>query len=360
MKFKKNIFLAIALVFGLVLLAGCGGSKEAGETVTKETMKPVTLKMADFLPNTHPISVKMLQVWSKRVEEVTGGKVKVEYYPAGTLAKSGDIYESVASGVAQLGHDVSGYNIGRLPVFNAMYVGGIEYKGSKAASYVARDLMNEFKPKELADTQLMFAYGISPGVLMTTKPVRTLADLKGLQIRASGANVDTLKALGAVPVGITVAETYDSISKGVVDGALLPAETLKAFKFGEVTKYVTQADMLYNTVHYLTMSKDIWNSFPKEIQDAINGVNKEVFDIATGMWDGKDGLNQAGIDFILSKGGEVITLSDEEAAKWKEKLKPLQDDYAKALDGKGIDGKAVMKKIVELTDKYNKEFYPEK
>ncbi|MCL6638400.1 MAG: TRAP transporter substrate-binding protein [Firmicutes bacterium] len=356
MKLSKKILLSIVFVLGLALLAGCGGNK-GGDTAAKQTMKPVTLKFADFFPPTHPASVKMMQHWAKRVEEVTNGLVKVQYYPAGTLLKSGDIYEGVASGVADVGHDVSGYNIGRLPVLNAMYVGGIQYKGNKTSCYVARDLIKELKPKELEDTQLMFVYGISPGVLMTTKPVRTLEDLQGMQIRASGANVDTLKALGAVPVGITIAETYDSMAKGVVDGALLPAEPLKAFKLGEVTKYVTQADMLYNTVHYVTMNKNVWNSFPKDIQDAINKVNDEVFEIALDLWEGKDGLSKAGLDFAVEKGGQIITLSDQESARWMEKLKPLRDDYAKVLDSKGIDGKAVMNRIVELAEKYNNQFY---
>lgn len=363
MKSKKIIILLIALIT-MLAVAGCGnqgGDKAEGPAADKK-MEPVTLKFADFFPPTHPASVEMMQHWGKRVEEVTNGLVKVDYYPAGTLLKNGDIYEGVVSGVADVGHDVSGYNIGRLPVFNAMYVGGIEYKGPKTSCYVARDLLNELKPKELEDTQLMFVYGVSPGVLMTTKPVRTMEDLKGLQIRASGANVDTLKALGAVPVGITIAESYDSMAKGVVDGALLPSEPLKAFKLGEVTKYVTQADMLYNTVHYCTMNKDVWNSFPKEIQDAINEVNEEVFEIATNLWEGEGGANlsQAGLDFAVEQGNEIITLSDEEAARWMEKLKPLRDDYAKVMDSKGIDGKGVMNKILELTEKYNNQYYPDK
>jgi len=357
MKLKKSAFLSIALMLMLVLAVGCGNQGDTASAPDNETMKPVTLKFADFFPNTHPTSVAMMQHWGKRVEEVTDGLVKVDYYPAGTLLKNGDIYEGVVSGVADVGHDVSGYNIGRLPVLNAMYVGGIEYKSAKVASYVARDLVNELKPKELEDTQLMFIYGISPGVLMTTKPVRTMEDLKGMQIRASGANVDTLELLGAVPVGITIAESYDSMSKGVVDGALLPAEPLKAFKLGEVTKYVTQSSVMYNTVHWCTMNKDVWNSFPKDIQDAINEVNEEVFMVATELWDKEGGLSQQGLDFAVENGNEIITLSDEENARWKEKLKPLQGEYAKALDAKGIDGQAVMAKIVELTDKYNSEFH---
>ncbi len=357
MKSKKLIIL-LMVVLMILAVAGCGGGQEAqqsGEPATPETMKPVTLKFADFFPNTHPISVAMMQHWATRVEEVTDGLVKVDYYPAGTLLKNGDIYEGVASGVADVGQDVSGYNLGRLPVLNAMYVGGVEYKSSKVSAYVARDLLNELQPAELQDTQLMFVYGIAPGVLMTTKPVRTMEDFKGMQIRASGANVDTLEAMGATPIGITIAETYDSMSKGVVDGALLPAEGLKTFNLADVTKYITQCDFMYNTVHYCTMNKDVWNSFPKDIQDKINEVNEEVFNIGADLCDKE--LTAAGLEYASKeKGIEIIQLTPEEEAKWKETLAPLKDEYAKVLDGKGIDGKQVMDKIVELTEKYNAEF----
>jgi TRAP-type C4-dicarboxylate transport system substrate-binding protein len=78
--------------------------------------------------------------------------------------------------------------------------------------------------------------------------------------------------------------------------------------------------------------------------------------VASELWSKEGGLNQQGLDFAIEHGNEVITLSEEEDARWKEKLKPLRDEYAKALDEKGIDGQAVMDKIVELTEKYNNEF----
>lgn len=358
MKFKKIIFLLMALsLITMLAVTGCGGQggeqggDQAEGPAADQKMEPVTIKFADFFPPTHPASVNMMQHWATRVEEVTDGLVKVDLYPAGTLLKNGDIFEGVVSGVADMGHDVSGYNLGRLPVLNAMYVGGIELKSGKVSCNVARDLLNELQPKELEGTQLMFVYGITPGVLMTTKPVHKMEDLKGMQIRASGANVDTLEALGATPVGITIAETYDSMSKGVVDGALLPAEALAGFNLADVTKYVTQCDFMYNTVHYCVMNKDVWDSFPKDIQDKINEVNEEVFNVACDLWD--KNLTKAGTELAVEKGSEIIQLTPEEEAKWKETLAPLKDEYAKVLDEKGIDGKMVMNRIVELADKYN-------
>lgn len=357
LKSKKLIVLLVAVLM-MFAVAGCGGggqeAQQSGEPAAPETMEPVTIKFADFFPNTHPASVNMMQHWATRVEEVTDGLVKVDLYPAGTLLKNGDIFDGVVSGVADMGHDVSGYNLGRLPVLNAMYVGGIKLQSGKVSCNVARDLLNELQPKELEGTQLMFVYGITPGVLMTTKPVRTMEDLKGMQIRASGANVDTLKALGATPVGITIAETYDSMSKGVVDGALLPAEALAGFKLAEVTKYVTQCDFMYNTVHYCVMNKAVWDSFPKDIQDKINEVNEEVFNVASDLWDKT--LTKGGTNLAIEKGSEIIQLTPEEEARWIEALAPLKDDYAKVLDEKGYDGKAVMKRIVELAEKYNAEY----
>lgn len=355
MKLTKSMVLYFSL-FLIFILAGCGNQTSTTEgSTTSENMKPITLKFADFFPATHPAKTALIQEWADRVEAATEGLVKVEVYPGETLIKSSDIYEGVVSNIADVGHSVSGYNPGRLPVLNAMYLGGVEYKSAKVSSYVARDLIQELQPAELEDTQIMFVYGISPGVLMTTKPVRTLEDLKGLQIRASGTNVKTLELLGATPVAMTIGETYEAMSKGVVDGSLLPAEGLKSFKLGEVTKYVTNTSLIYNTVHYVTMNRDVWESFPKGIQDAISQVNQEIFLEATEFW---DGVNEAGVKYAVENNGvEVITLSDEENERWKEKLKSLHGNYIKELDKKGIAGEEVLNTIIQLADKYNNEFH---
>ncbi len=98
----------------------------------------------------------------------------------------------------------------------------------------------KFKPKELADTQIMYLHGHGPGIFHTKKPVKKMEDLKGMKIRCTGTSAKVASALGATPVAMAQTETYDALEKGVVDGLLSPLEALKGWKFVEVTKCTTE------------------------------------------------------------------------------------------------------------------------
>jgi TRAP-type C4-dicarboxylate transport system substrate-binding protein len=98
-----------------------------------------------------------------------------------------------------------------------------------------------------------------PGDLYTKVPVRTLNDLKGLELRATGLSAKTLEALGATPVAMAQSEAYESLAKGVVKGNLGPVEVLQGWKQAEVTKYLTLTPFLYNTLFFITMNQNQWN-----------------------------------------------------------------------------------------------------
>lgn len=359
LKKKKVLILFIFIVSALLLIA-CGGdgdeSASTDESATKEevTMDPITLSFADFAPTSHPFQAELVPEWAKAIEDATDGLVKIDIYAGESLLASGDIYPGIESGIADIGHDVSGYNPGALPVLNSMYLGGVKYQNVSVSSYVARDLVAELEPEELQNTELMFIYGISPGIIMTNKPVETLEDLKGMQIRASGTNVDTLEALGATPVSMTITEAYEGITRGVVDGFLLPPDTLQSFNLAEVVDYVTEVDFIYNTVHYVTMNKEKWDSLPVDIQEKIREVNEEYFEKTVQMY--TDVIDSAYEYAINEHGVEKLSLSEEEEKRWIELTDPLIESHIEELNSNGLDGEEIMGKIVELSEKYNEEF----
>jgi TRAP-type C4-dicarboxylate transport system substrate-binding protein len=375
MKRERKLYLSLFLVMILgLVLAGCGGESEtsttdhttvgekgAGEQENgsqeslQETMKPITLSFADFFPNTHQASIRITQAWADAVEEATDGLVKVEVYPAGTLLGDDDIYEGVISGIAHVGHSAIGYNLGRFPLLNALYLGGIKYTNSKVSSYVARDIVNEFDPEELHHTQLMFVYGLSPGTILSKRPIRALEDLEGMEIRASGTQIDTLEMLGATPVGMGMGDAYEALARGVIQGNLAPAEVLEGWNMAEVIDYITAVPFVYNSVHYVTMNKEVWESFPESIQAAINEVNEKIFEeAASSLW---DQLNESAMEYTRENFDvEIIELSEEEHARWLERLEPLHEDYIEKMEANGLPGREVLQRILELTEQYNSQF----
>ncbi|MCL6560979.1 MAG: TRAP transporter substrate-binding protein [Firmicutes bacterium] len=336
----------------LVALTGCssGAPQEQGKK-----QGTVELKLAHFFPATHPAETQLIQPWAKAVAEATNGQVKITSYPGETLLKADGIYDGVVSGVADIGLSCFSYTRGRFPVLEAFELPGVTYNNSKVASKVAWEGIQQLNPKEVQDTKLMMAFTTGPGDLFTKVPVRSLKDLQGLEVRATGLSAKTLQALGANPVAMPQSEAYEALSKGVVKGNLGPVEVLQGWKNAEVTEYLTRTPFLYNTLFFITMNLDKWNSLSPETQKAIEEVNKKYFEeVAMGLWDKQ---NESALKWALQeKGMNEIKLPQEEANKWITLVKPIQDEFVAKMNEKGLPGQQALDTVKRLAEKYNKEY----
>jgi len=358
MQKKKMIGIFLVIALTMLALVGCGGggSQQSSSGQATDT-KPIELKFAIMHGSTHAVPQMILQPWADEVEKATDGRVKITIYPVDTLLKSNDIYEGVVSGIADIGTCDPGYNPGRFPMLSAFFLGGLEYANSKVASYVAWDLVKETELKETSDTKFMFVYGLQPSNIYSTKPVRTLEDLQGLQVRVTGFAADSIKALGAVPVGMPMNEAYEALLKGTIDANLAPAEVLEGWKHAEVTNSITKTPFINCVFHYITMNLDVWNSLPQDIQEKIEQVNRKIFEEKSTVF---DEICNRGLEYAVNNyGHEVIELSEEEQARWKAKLEPLQEKWVKDMEAQGhTEARDVLERVKSLCDKYN-EMYGE-
>jgi TRAP-type C4-dicarboxylate transport system substrate-binding protein len=265
---------------------------------------------------------------------------------------SAEIYEGVKEGDADIGLSCFAYTRGQFPVLEVFELPGIVYNDSAAATKIAWEGIRELNPKEVQDTKLMMVFTTGPGHLFTRDPIRTLGDLKGLEIRATGLSAATLQALGATPVAMPQAEAYESLSKGVVKGNLGPTEILKGWNQAEVTNYITITPFLYNTLFFFTMNTGKWDKISEKDKKAILDVNQKFFDdVACGLWDKQ---NEAAYTYAVNeKGLEVIELTAEEKAIWTDLVKPVQDDFVSKMDSQGFKGSEILDTVQRLSDKYN-------
>lgn len=359
MKSVKSFCFLITAILILSLAAGCssvGANSDSKEKTTeKTTEKTIELKFADFLPPNDPMHKDFMVVWMKEIEKATDGRVKFTDYPGGTLLAGPDIVGGIESGVTETGQIVPGYTPTRFPTLLGFELGGIEYKSSRAGSFAVRDAIEQLKPKELEGTKVMFIYNAGPCQLMTKKPVTKLEDLKGMQIRASGSGVKTIEALGAIPVAMPVTEAYEALSKGIVDGILVSAQSLKAFRFAEVIKHSIDAPFFYTSSFIVGMNLNTWNSLPLDIQKIIEQVNEKIYnEVAIDFFDEEIA---SGKQFAVEKYGvNIITLSEEEKQRWLKRLEPVFENYVKDMNKIGLDGQKVLDTIIPLTKKYNNQY----
>ncbi len=328
---KKRIILSFLVVFvGLAFIVSNPIDVQA---------KTVKLTYSNFFPPSH-IQSKLAEAWCKEVEKRTNGAVTIEYYAGQTLTKAKQCYDGVVEGISDLGFSVLAYTRGRFPVMSAVDL-PLGYPSGMVATQVINTVYEKFMPKELMDTQVMYLHAHGPGLVHTKgKPVAKMEDMKGLKFRAHGTSALVVKALGGTPVPKPMPETYQMLQKGVVNGAVYPFEANKGWKLGEVTDYATAAfSAAYTTSFFVVMNKDKWNALPADVQNTIQGINKEWIVMHGEAWDTSD---MEGIRFFLNQGGTIIGIDKKEAARWKTAVAPIIDEYIGKLNDKGLNGKEIV------------------
>ena len=326
MQRRSSVLVRFVLVTGLVFLAA-------------QAFGQVKLNYSIFFPASHRNSVLAAE-WAKEVEKRTNGKVQVTMFYGGTLTPADKCYDGVVKGISDLGMSCLSYTMGRFPLSEVLDL-PLGSESGLVASRLVNDFYARFKPKELDDVKVMYLHAHGPGLLRTKTPVRTLEDLKGMKIRATGTSAMIASALGAAPVAMPMSDSYDALSRGVTQGILCPTESLQGWKLGEVVKYSTlDYGAAYSITFFVVMNKARWNSLPADVQRTIEQVNAEWIDKTGNSWDEMD---RSGNDFAAGLGGTVIPLAAEENARWSQAVQPIFDDYVEQKTAKGLPAAEALK-----------------
>jgi TRAP-type C4-dicarboxylate transport system substrate-binding protein len=329
--FKKGLIFFIGSFFILsFLLTGVGHSQT----------KSVTLTYSIFFPATHTHTILATE-WAKEIEKRTNGAVKITMFPGATLTPANQCYDGVVKGISDIGMSVLSYTAGRFPLMEVIDM-PLGYRTGYQATRLCNAFYNKFQPKELDDVKVMYLHGHGPGILHTQdKKITKLEELKGKKIRCTGTTAKMVSHWGAAPVAMPQTETYDAVQKGVVDGLMSPIETLKGWKFAEVTKYTTlNYGSAYSMAFFVVMNKQKWNALPKDIQATVQKVNEEWIEKTGKAW---DEIDKAGWEFAKSKGHQFIPLSKQEDERWAAAARPVFGEYAQAMKAKGLPGEEALK-----------------
>ena len=327
------------MAMATTLIVGLTGCKPAGgPTAPAETIK---LSYSIFFPPTH-IQCITATNWANEIEKQTQGRVKITVYPAGSLTKADQCYEGVIKGISDLGMSCFAYTRGRFPLLEGLDL-PLGYPNGATATRIANDMVMKYKPAELNDVQVLYVHAHGPGILASKKAVKTMDDLKGLKVRATGLSKMIVEALGATPVAMSQPETYEALSKGVVEATLCPVETLKGWKQGEVIQYIIDSSAIaYTTAMFVVMNKDKWNQLPPDVQKVFSTVNQEWVTKHGEAWDEADKQGRA---FVADLKKERVTLPPAEQERWRTAVKPILDDFVKRAKEKNLPGDALLQDI---------------
>jgi TRAP-type C4-dicarboxylate transport system substrate-binding protein len=312
--------------------------------------KPIELSLSVMWGSKMGVVAQSIPEWNEYLDKATDGQVKIVVYPGGTLSKATDAYDGVVQGISDMAMVAYPLTRGRFPVIETFVLPGIQYNNSVAMTAVLNEGMKLLKPAEHDDAHFLWGFATGPGEIQSQVPVKTRADMKGLEMAVnSGNRVDAMKLLGAAPIMMPTPDWYEALQRGVMKSALISGEVLDGYRQFEVNAdYVTVTPFLFGMVFGTIINNDVWAELPPNVQEALMVMPKSL----PTMW---DNLNRKGYKLNAEhKDMKIYTLSDEETAEWKKIIAPVADKHVKELNSKGLPGEEILEQINALADKYNK------
>lgn len=311
----------------------------------------IKLTYANFPPAPTFPCVQM-ERWKTEVEKRTAGKVKVETYPGGTLLHAKNMFDGVAAGTADIGCTCPSYFPGMFPVVEAIDL-PLGWPNAKVASLALLDIVNKYKPKELERFKVITMFTCPPANIMSMKPILSLEDLKGYELRASGTGAKIIGMLGAAAVGMPQSDVPEALQKGVIKGNVSSLEVMKDFKYAEYCRHVTANVNLFVVSFAVVMNKAKWESLPADVKKVIDDLSRD-----QALWTGQYVDNHVKEAMEWSKktyNVQVYELSPKEIDRWYSVLKPMTEKYIKDTEAKGLPAKAILDDVLKLKEKYSKE-----
>jgi TRAP-type C4-dicarboxylate transport system substrate-binding protein len=337
--------LATSLLFSLLAVMPFVGTAGA---------QTITLKYSDLFPAQYPFG-RLTQQYAEAIKKATNGQVQIEVFPSGALTPPAQCYEGVIQGLSDICQAVLAYTPGRFPLMSVIDLPGYPVNGH-VTTQMANRIHDAFKPAEFNAVQILYFHAHPPGHLLTVdKVVKTLADLKGLRIRSTGLSAEIITALGAVPVSMPITQTYEPLRRKVVDGTDGSLNTLRYYRFAEVTNFSTQSNVVgYVSTFVVAMNKQKWDALSAEAKKAFQAVNAEFVQKAAELW---NEIELDGYKFAKDKGHTFIALPADEEKRWQDAVLPVVRksflDKAKQAGVQGEQALALRDKLIgELKDKY--------
>lgn len=302
-------------------------------TTTSQAGAPITLKfhLIDTLTvGTHLITQK---AWAEMVEQRSGGRLKIEFYPNATLLPAAEQISGTLAGTADISQVVVPYSAKELPLAQ---IGGLPlfFPSNQVYADITWSMLkdtNSLLRRELTNLGLvpLFISGGAKYHFLSTKTLTDLNGLKGLKVRSPGVvPSQALVALGATAVSVTVADMYTSLERGIIDAIAFPTYAMYDQGMYDVCKnllLVGNAGFYVMPLFYL-ISKTKWDTIPADIQQIMLAAGDETVPIS------KKGMSDLNDEFALKlqeKGVKVERLAQANVDAAKSAVKSVWDQWVK-------------------------------
>ncbi|MEJ7930879.1 TRAP transporter substrate-binding protein [Ramlibacter sp. AN1015] len=334
-------------LYAAAALALAAGSASAQEVV---------LKFHHIWPTAAMAPQKVIGPWCDKIAAESNNRMRCQLLPA--MSGGGtppQLVDRVKDGVDDLVVTLPGYTAGRFPrmeVFELPFMVSSAEQGAQASW----DYYQKHAKEEFPGTKILATWVHDPGFVHTSsKPVNKLEDFRGLKMRAPTRQTNKLLGkLGATPVGMPVTGVADALSKGTIDGYVLPWEVIPAFKLHEMSKYHTETDpghpALYTAGFIFAMNQAKYDSLPADLKKVIDDNSGAQLSRQIGkVWDES---RPAARKLAEARSNNFIQLSPAETDRWVKASDSLYQEWVRDLENRKLPGKEMLKDARDLLAKY--------
>lgn len=318
----------------LLLLCACSAARgDAGV---------VALRYASPYPPQHPFS-RADKAWIEHVEAASSGRLRIQTFWSGSLLSSDQSLVELRHGVADLGAIQPIYARGGAHAVRAQagfYAGALDF-AQQVSVYKCLASRHAVLRDELAGLDVLAVQGGNlPGIITRDKPVKRLLDLKGLRLRAPSELIAVLHALGADPVNMPMNDVYASLAKGVLDGVIAPADTLRSLHFAEVGRYYTELAIPRGAYPARAIRSAALARLPAQLQRLLRE--------SSSQWEAAlarevKRASESGRAFGLERGVVFSAVSAEDQRSFDAAYNAAAIGSAKELRALGIDGEGMFR-----------------
>ena len=303
----------------------------------------ITLRVADVYPEGHYIANATVKPWMDKVKQKLGDRIAFEYFPAEQLGKGRDLLAFTQNGVVDVGLVIPAFVPDQLPLSAVGELPGLfstACQGSAAFWKLAHDGLLAQKEYDPNNIHILFETLLPPYQIMSRQPIGGVKSFEGRKLYSTGGAKDlTLRKLGAVPIRMTTAEVYKSMSRGTIDGGVMSYATALAYRLPGLIKSATQGENFGSGVVTYAISLNRWRKLPDEVRKAMEDSGDEVTREACVAFD--HGVS-ADIDTLRKDGVELTPMSDADHAEIAKATTTVANQWADELEGRGKPGKAVL------------------
>jgi len=289
-----------------------------------------SFKFALQNPKGHPLEIGA-QKFAELVAAKSGGKMKVNVFPGGTLGGDAQNVSALQGGTIEFVQLNSGILASQVKAFE-VYDFPFMFANAREADAIVDGPFGQKLHAMLADKGIIGLAYVELGfrnITNSRRPINTVEDIAGLKLRVipNAINVDWVKALGANPTPMAFPELYAALEQKAVDGQENPLSVILANKFFEVQKHLAVTNHQYNP-QSIIFSKKVWDTLSeaerKVLRDA--AVEAAAFQRKVNRDKSADDLQE-----LQKAGMQVTQFNPAEQAKLRAKLQPVIDKHGAAL-----------------------------